>query len=39
MDQRNCAIEGYALDTLCNITAPENFENGECFTLFEACST
>lgn len=29
MDRRDCEIVGYALDTLCNITAPENFEDEE----------
>ena len=27
MDRRDCEIVGYALDTLCNITAPESFED------------
>ncbi|XP_075238640.1 general vesicular transport factor p115 isoform X2 [Lycorma delicatula] len=29
MDQLDCEIVGYALDTLCNITAPEAFEEEE----------
>ncbi|PNF28010.1 General vesicular transport factor p115 [Cryptotermes secundus] len=29
MDRRDCEIVGYALDTLCNITAPESFEDEE----------
>lgn len=32
MDRRDCEIVGYALDTLCNITSPESFEDeGECY--------
>jgi hypothetical protein len=27
MDQRDCEVVGYTLDTLCNITAPENVED------------
>lgn len=27
MDRQDCEIVSYALDTLCNITAPENFED------------
>lgn len=29
MDRRDCEIVGYALDTLCNVTAPESFEDEE----------
>jgi len=32
VDQRDCTIVGYALDTLCNIMSPESFEDeGECY--------
>ncbi|XP_069699958.1 general vesicular transport factor p115 isoform X3 [Periplaneta americana] len=29
MDRGDCEIVGYALDTLCNVTAPESFEDEE----------
>lgn len=38
MDRRDCEIVGYALDTLCNITSPESFEDeGECYEWVRLC--
>lgn len=37
LDHGDCETVGYALDTLCNITAPDNFEDEENSTLNPAC--